>query len=210
MAFPKFIYETVGTALFVITSSSAIASASGDGEKALYYALSWALMHTTFKTHSQAFFNPVLTLGDYVIKGLDDTADMIMTIVGQILGSMIGVSVMGALTDNAVSFPDVALTGSNMAANLTIETLAVAALVFLFFGKPAKDITPCLWSIFVLFVMTTVAGNRMNPARYMNDILSGAMNSESTWAGPTEDDVAVMVGSILGALGGALLRNYND
>jgi len=210
MTFPKFIYETLGTAIFIIVSSSAIKSADTDATKALYFALSWALMHVTFATHCQAFFNPVLTLGEYVFKGLEDTAEMVLTIVGQILGSMVGASVMSALTNGEIKVPAVDLIADNMAQNLVLETLAVAALVYLFFTPPTLDLNKNLWTILIFFTLTMVAANRMNPARYFNSIVFTAFEEAGEWGGPSKNDVAVMVGSIVGSIGGALLRKFNN
>lgn len=120
--YPDFIYETVGTALFTLISSAAIATASGF-TAALYFALIWALCHTTFKDRCQAYFkvvwdqkivsqalifhypktfsdpifpSPVLSLGHHVSKG-GDLADLFATIVAQFLGSFVGIYLMSAL-----------------------------------------------------------------------------------------------------------------
>ena len=109
-----------------------------------------------------------------------------------------------------IKVPAVDLIADNMAQNLVLETLAVAALVYLFFTPPTLDLNKNLWTILIFFTLTMVAANRMNPARYFNSIVFTAFEEAGEWGGPSKNDVAVMVGSIVGSIGGALLRKFNN
>ena len=96
-----------------------------------------------------------------------------------------------------------------MAQNLVFEALATALFVYLFLSSNEElKMNKCLWYIIVFFVMTMVANHRMNPASFLTSVFQAAKGDD--WSGPTVNDVGMLLGSVLGALGGALVRSFVD
>jgi len=195
--YPDFVYETVGTAMFTLISSAAIATASGF-TAALYFALVWALCHTTFKDRCQAYFNPVLSLGHHVAKG-GDLAGLFATIVAQFLGSFVGIYLMGALEISA-NIPAYE-HADNAFQTLIYELLFTALFVKLFLTAAPKDVCDRFWQILVIATLVFVAGNRMFVARYAAD----AFAADDF---PNNNNVMVILGSVAGSIVGAVVHNF--
>lgn len=197
--FPGFFYEALGTALFV-TVSSRVASDVGM-ESALFFGLSWALLHITFKDNTQAFFNPVLTIAHWVAKG-GDIADVIVTILGQFIGSFTAVGFMSAI--GAGSIPDYAHADSEFQV-LVYEILLSAILAKFFLSQPSDSkLSGAFWYALVFATLTMVGGHKMNPARYAGDMFAA-----DDFSGPSGNDVMVILGSVMGAIIGAVCHKHD-
>merc|ERR1712147_424808 len=149
--FPAFIYEVVDTALFTLISAQAYASATGM-EAALYFGLSWALVHVTFSELTEAYFNPVLSIAKYVADGASDLSNLFCTILAQFAGSFFGgalISALGAKESPVLAFA----ADANNYQVLAMEILSTAIFAKLFLTAAPKDVCGTFWHVLVIAFM---------------------------------------------------------
>lgn len=201
MAFPGFIYETLGTALFVVVSSQAVAAASSVSIGALFFGLSWALCHVTFNDKTEAFFNPVFSIANYIYNDSRDIGSMFSTVLGQFLGAFVGVGCIGALgAESAATYE----SGLDLMQTLVVEAFVCALLAKMFLTSPDSSISREFWLTLVIMLMSLVAGHHaMNPARHAG-IVWGSDNSVGG------QDVMIILGGFVGAIAGGVCHAFHS
>lgn len=199
MAFPKWFYEGLGTAVFVITSSMAYTQSTGN-ERAFYYGAIFALCHYSFGEHSEeGLFNPALSVGKYIIKGSGDLAGLFSILIGQVLGAWFGIMFGSQINDGfSVKVLD---SADPFAQTLIRSAVFVAIFVCLFFSfdRSGHGMTHAIYMIFVFFLVSKFNGFVPNAAVHMGNMTLANMNAA---------DMVAIFGGLMGAFMGGLFYNH--
>lgn len=205
MGFPKWFYEAMGTSVFVITSSMAYTSGSGDVERGFYFAAAFALCHFSFNSHSEAFFNPLLSMGKFMISSGSDWADLFCTIMGQIFGAWFGIQMGSALFSDFAIPAQGALSG-HFATDFSKEMMCAALFCILFFsserGSAKHGMSSAIWMMAVFYMMASMVTVIPNVGSHIGNMFSGG------FAAPGEGDMVRVVGGVMGTMVGALFFNW--
>merc|ERR1711907_98284 len=156
MAFPKWFYEGLGTAVFVVTSSLAYAQADGATEQAFYYGAIFALCHYAVGENSgEGLFNPALSVGKHIIKGSDDLAGLFSIVIGQLLGAWIGFMFGGQLNSDFSAQFMVLEADVAFAKEFVRHAVFVAIFVILFFSfdRTGHGMSMTIYMIFIFFLI---------------------------------------------------------
>jgi len=202
MAFPKWFYEGLGTAVFVVTSSLAYAQADGATEQAFYYGAIFALCHYAFGENSgEGLFNPALSVGKYIIKGSGDLAGLFSIVIGQLLGAWIGIMFGAQLNDEFAVQVMEAAADASFAQSFIRHAVFVAVFVILFFSfdRNGHGMTMTIYMIFIFFLIVGFNGFVPNVAVHFGQMSIANMNA---------NDMVAVFGGFVGAFLGGLFYNH--
>ena len=187
------VFSVIGAALFAthVKDGSMFADGAGVVGVALALGLGVLIAAYTVGGISGGHFNPAVTLG-LAVAGKFAWKDVIGYIVAQIIGGLIGSSILFAIAANSPylsgfqkggfasnGFADDATQGYGIVAALIVETVATAILVWVIQGATDK-LNPAGFALVVLnIVAVPISGAGFNPARSLATAVYGGEHALS-------------------------------
>ena len=222
----RYIAELIGTMVLVLfgCGSAAIAgSVLGNLGIALAFGLSIVAMAYVIGDISGCHVNPAVSIGMW-IDGRLETKDLIMYIVFQCIGAIIGIALLAAIINSAPSlggymatglgqngFGDASSVGLNVVGAIIVEIILTFVFVFTVLGVTKKAENAAVAGIvigltlaFVHILGIPLTGTSVNPARSLAPALFlGGQAIEQVWV--------FILAPIIGAvIAGLLFKGLNS
>jgi len=222
----RYIAELIGTMVLVLfgCGSAAIAgSVLGNLGIALAFGLSIVAMAYVIGDISGCHVNPAVSIGMW-IDGRLETKDLIMYIVFQCIGAIIGIALLAAIINSAPSlggymatglgqngFGDASSVGLNVVGAIIVEIILTFVFVFTVLGVTKKAENAAVAGIvigltlaFVHILGIPLTGTSVNPARSLAPALFlGGQAIEQVWV--------FILAPIIGAvMAGLLFKGLNS
>ena len=215
----RYIAELIGTMVLVLFGCGSAAIAGpvlGNLGIALAFGLSIVAMAYVIGDISGCHINPAVSIGMW-IDGRMDAKDLILYIVFQCIGAIIGIAILAAIINSAPSlggymttglgangFGSASSVGLNVVGAIIVEIILTFVFVFTVLGVTKKSengavagIVICLTLAFVHIMGIPLTGTSVNPARSLAPALFlGGQALQQVWV----FILAPIVGAVIAGL----------
>jgi len=171
-ALPEWLYEALGTMFFTMMMCSAWNDGSNLLSNSMSVGISWALVHSIFNSHTDAHFNPLLTLASWVKGDSSDFLRSLKLIFGQYVGCAFGIGALARLSSDADQLATAHTFGGKQ--ELVMLFVLAAFLVKFFWAEGGKNFYgdyQAVWYAVAIAVVHMIGGSESdshmaNPAVY--------------------------------------------